>query len=191
MKKINFFIFCLMAVFATAQTTYDVNWEVGISVPDASFTIEQGDTMRWTWTDAVPHSVTSDSGSQEDFDSGILTGVGTEFSYTFLQEGINPYGCDVHSNMEGTITVEAPLSIDDKFAKNVRLYPNPVADIFTITSLYQLDAYSINDISGRNVAQGVGNGNFTEIEISNLNTGMYFVTVTSGDQQATLRLVKK
>ena len=191
MKKINLLIFALITTFASAQTTYDVNWQVGISIPDASFTIEQGDTMRWTWTDALPHSVTSDSGSQEDFDSGILTGVGTEYSFTFTQVGTNPYRCDVHSSMEGTITVEAPLSIEDKFAQNVKLYPNPVEAVFTISSLYQLDSYSIYDISGRTVAEGLGHGNFTQVEISNLNTGMYFMTVTSGEQQATLRLVKK
>jgi plastocyanin len=190
MKKITLLFYVLSLSFVTAQTTYDVNWQVGISIPDASFTIEQGDTMRWTWTDALPHSVTSDSGSQEAFDSGVITGAGTVYSFTFSEVGTNPYRCDVHSNMEGIITVEAPLSIDDKFAQNVKFYPNPVDNIFTITSLYQLDTYSIYDISGRRVAQGKGTGNFTQLEISNLNTGMYFVKVTSGDLEAMVQIIK-
>ena len=191
MKKITLLLFVFSLSFVSAQTTYDVNWQVGISVPDASFSIEQGDTMRWTWTDALPHSVTSDGGSQESFDSGIITGVGTEFSYTFLEVGSNPYGCDVHPNMIGTIFVEAPLSIEDKFAENVKFYPNPVANIFTITSLYPLDSYMIYDISGRNVAQGNGTGNFTQLEVSNLTTGMYFVKVKSGDLETMLQIIKK
>ena len=191
MKKITLLLFVLSFSLVTAQTTFDVNWQVGISVPDASFTIEQGDTMRWTWTDALPHSVTSDVGSQESFDSGILTGAGTEFSFTFSEVGTNPYACEVHPNMVGTITVEAPLSIEDKFAENVRFYPNPVENILTITSLYPLDVYMIYDISGRNVVQGNGTGNFTQLEVSNLTTGMYFVKVKSGDLETMLQIIKQ
>jgi hypothetical protein len=93
--------------------------------------------------------------------------------------------------MFGTITVEAPLSIDDKFASNIQFYPNPMEEQLTIVSLYRLDAYAIHDISGRLVGQGAGNGTYTQINSSNLDTGMYFVTVVSGDLQATLQVIKK
>jgi len=192
MKKITLIMFALLGPMVFGQMTYDLDWEIGVNGAAASFTIETGDTMRWTWTDALPHSVTNQAGSQENFDSGILTGSGTQFSYTFTAEGTNPYQCDVHpGSMFGTITVEAPLSIDDKFASNIQFYPNPMEEQLTIVSLYRLDAYAIHDISGRLVGQGAGNGTYTQINSSNLDTGMYFVTVVSGDLQATLQVIKK
>ncbi len=192
MKKITLFIFAFVVSVASAQQTFDLDWMVGVNGAAASFTIEVGDTMHWTWGDALPHSVTNQGGSQETFDSGIITGLGTEFSYTFTMEGTNPYQCDVHAGtMFGTITVIPALSVDDKFARNVKIFPNPVEDQLTIASLYRLDTFKIYDISGRKVGEGAGTGTYTQLQMSYLKTGMYFVKVTSGNLETTLQLIKK
>ncbi|WP_165805965.1 T9SS type A sorting domain-containing protein [Marixanthomonas spongiae] len=181
----------LMATAVHAQTTFDLDWYVGIPNADASITIETGDTVRWTWTDELPHSVTSDSGSQEDFDSGIITGNGTQFSYTFMQVGVNDYECDVHSGMEGTITVDEVMSVEDKFRRNISFYPNPVANSLTVASLFKLDSYKIYNILGKLVAQGAANGNVTEIDMSSLQSGIYFVNATSGALQSSFKIAKQ
>jgi hypothetical protein len=192
MKKIKlFFMIALTATMASAQTTFDLDWFVGVPSGDVSITVAPGDTVRWTWMDEIPHSVTSDSGSQEDFDSGILTGMGTQFSYTYTQVGVNAYGCDVHSAMEGVITVEQTASVEDQFRKNISFYPNPVANKLTVASLYKLDSYKIYNILGKLVAQGAANGNITEIDMANLESGMYFINATSGDLQSTFKITKQ
>lgn len=192
MKKIKlFFVAALIASMATAQTTFDLDWFVGVPSNDVSITVAPGDTVRWTWTDEVPHSVTSESGSQEDFDSGILTGSGTQFSYTFTQVGVNDYKCDVHSNMEGTITVEDIASVEDQFRKNIAFYPNPVKNKITVTSLYKLDSYKIFSILGTLVGQGAATGNITEIDLSQLKSGLYFISTHSGDMQSTFKVIKQ
>jgi plastocyanin len=192
MKNIIFLLFVFSLTFASAQTTFDLDWEQGVNGASASFTIEVGDTMRWTWSNGVPHSVTSLGGSVETFDSGILTGAGTEYSYTFTVEGENPYECVVHPlQMFGTITVEPKLSVDDKFARNVQFYPNPVEDQLTIASLYHLDTYEIYNMNGKKVGWGVGEGTYTYLETSYLKSGMYFVKVKSGDLEAMLQIIKK
>ncbi len=192
MKKTKlFFLAALTSLMATAQTTFDLDWFVGVPNGNVSITVAPGDTVRWTWTDEVPHSVTSDSGSQEDFDSGILTGNGTQFSFTFTQIGVNDYACDVHSGMQGTITVEQTASIEDQFRKNISFYPNPVSNRLTVASLYKLDSYKVYNILGKLVAQGAANGNITEIDMSNLESGMYFINATSGELQSTFKVTKK
>ncbi len=192
MKKMRLFLLmALTATMASAQTTFDLDWFVGVTQANASVTIEPGDTVRWTWTDNVPHSVTSESGSQEDFDSGIETGNGFQYSYTFTQVGVNPYKCDVHSNMEGTITVDNVASIEDKFRMNISFYPNPVSNKLTVASLYKLDSYKIHNILGKLVAQGAANGNITEIDMSSLESGMYFINAISGDMESTFKVIKR
>ena len=48
MKTILLIIFSVTSFFISAQTTFDLDWELGVNGPDARFTIETGDTMRWT-----------------------------------------------------------------------------------------------------------------------------------------------
>lgn len=192
MKNVTLFLTAaLVATVMNAQTTYNLDWAVGINGPDASLTIETGDTVEWTWTDALPHSVTTLAGSAESFDSGIITGLGTVYSYTFTVEGVNDYDCVVHSNMFGTITVEQALSIDDKFAVNVNYFPNPVTHSLTVTSLISLDSYQVYDILGKQVQTGTLNAHVVDVDMSQLKTGVYFVKVQSGELEKTMKVVKK
>lgn len=191
MKKITSLFIILFTSILCAQTTFDITWDQSVGSA-ASITIQQGDAIRWTWGNSVPHSVTSLAGSQETFDSGILTGQGTTFLYTFTQVGTNPYQCDVHpASMNGVVTVNEVLSVEDKFIKNISFYPNPVKKDLTLFSLYKLDNYKIFNVLGSLVAEGTGGASFTQIDMSNLNSGMYFVKVFSKNMQATFKIAKK
>jgi len=193
MKKITLlFAMLLAATGVNAQTTFDLDWEQGVSGAAASFTIAVGDAVRWTWANTVPHSVTSQAGSTETFDSGILTGMGTQYTYTFTQVGENPYDCVVHpASMFGTITVEEAMSVQDKFERNIQFFPNPVEDELTIQSLYQFDKYEIYNIEGRKLGEGLGEGTYTHLSTSYLPSGVYFVRVTADELNATIRIVKR
>jgi plastocyanin len=89
-----------------------------VSIVDKSFqptdlTINVGDTVTWTVTQAIadPHTVTSGTLGGADqgklFDSGlILKNNGDHFDWTFTAAGTFPYFCTVHpAEMKGTITV--------------------------------------------------------------------------------------
>jgi len=192
MKKITLLFTAMLATVAMeGQTTFQLDWLVGVNGGAASFTLEVGDAVEWTWGDPLAHSVTSMAGSTENFDSGIITGMGTQYTYTFTVVGTNPYHCLVHpATMFGTITVEAIMSVQDKFERNIQFYPNPVDDELTIASLYQFDKYEIYNIAGKKLGEGIGEGTYTNLNTSYLPSGMYFVRVTAGDLQATIRIVK-
>jgi hypothetical protein len=93
--------------------------------------------------------------------------------------------------MEGIITVDLTTSIDEKFRKNISLYPNPVKNKLTMASLYKLDSYKIYNILGKLVAQGSANGNITQINMTSLESGMYFINATSGQLQTTFKIAKQ
>lgn len=174
-----------------SQTTYTIDWFTGVSVEDASVTIEVGDTVEWIWMDSLPHTVSSDSDAAEEFDSGTITGMGETFSYTFTVVGENGYECEIHSTMDGVITVVPNLGIEDKFAININHYPNPVNNELTITSLFVLDYYKIFDIQGKKVMNKSVNGNVITLDFSSFTTGVYFVQVHSNDLSKTLKVIKK
>lgn len=192
MKKITLVFATLLAtVTMQAQTTFDLDWQNGVNGAAASFTIEVGDAIHWTWANTLPHSVTSLPGSTETFDSGVITGMGTEFTFVFTLVGESDYNCVIHPvTMFGTITTEAIMSVQDKFERNIQFYPNPVEDELTIASLYQFDRYEIYNVAGRKLGEGIGEGTYTHLNTSYLSSGMYFVKVTAGDLQATIRIIK-
>lgn len=108
-----------------AQTTHDLNWYSGIG-SNVNLTIDIGDTVRWTWT-SINHTVTSEAGSTETFDSGFLGPIGSTFSHTFTLEGSNDYYCSIHGalSMSGTITVQNSLGVNDETFANFKMFPNP------------------------------------------------------------------
>lgn len=68
----------------------------------ATLTIHVGDTVTWTNSDPVVHTVTSATGA---FDSGdIATDV--SYSVTFTDPGTYEYLCTPHPDMTGMIVVE-------------------------------------------------------------------------------------
>ncbi|MEE1897180.1 T9SS type A sorting domain-containing protein [Flavobacterium rakeshii] len=190
-------ILLLSALFATiglsAQTTHHIdNWAMGISNQDASLTIDQGDTVEWTWSDTLPHTVSSTAGSTETFDSGTISGVGETYSYTFTEIGANTYQCNVHPGMNGTITVEEVLGVNDVSKVTFEYYPNPTTDILTINAADVIDNITVYDMSGKLVmtADNAGNSN-SKIYMQNYNAGTYFVKVTVSGQTKTISVVKQ
>lgn len=91
--------------------------QVGVSVGDHAFdpstiTVVVGDTVTWTVSSGLPHTVSADDGS---FDSGDLND-GVTFSHTFELAGTYPYYCLFHGapggiGMSGIVIVE-PASTD-------------------------------------------------------------------------------
>ncbi len=190
MKKITLFFFFITINILSAQNVFEIAWEQGIETSVASPTIEIGDTVVWTWTDSSQKSVTSLSGS-ESFDSGLLKGKNNDFSYTFQNQGVTEYQNDSNPAMRGKVTVVEKLSTEDKFVKNLNFYPNPVKSDLTISSIFKVDSYQIYNVLGTQVSQGRGGGNYTQVDMSRLNSGLYFVKVISKNMQATLKIAKK
>ncbi|MBT0608138.1 T9SS type A sorting domain-containing protein [Aequorivita echinoideorum] len=190
MGKITFCVFFLIYNIISAQSAVEIIWENSISGTIASPTIEVGETVTWSWRDSSPKSVTSLPDSKENFDSGVVTG-SNKFSYKFTQPGTNDYQNDANPAMHGTVTVVQKLSTEDKFVKNLSFYPNPVKSDLTIFSIYKVDSYQIFNVLGSMVAEGKGSGNYTQIDMSRLNSGLYFVKVISNSLQATLKIAKK
>jgi plastocyanin len=90
-----------------------------VQVGDAFFRsndlrVATGDTVVWKWLGpAGDHSVSSDPGQAESFDSdpGKTTGIGHPagfaFTHQFTKAGVFTYRCRVHAAMTGKVTVVA------------------------------------------------------------------------------------
>lgn len=85
---------------------------------------------------------------------------------------------------------QAVLGLPDASKKAMVLYPNPASEKFYISNLQEAAEITIYDISGRKILQK--NIQREEaVPVSELNTGIYSVTITQGTKKTIERLVVK
>ncbi len=179
---------------ATAQTTHNLNWFMGIGT-NVDLTIESGDTVIWTWT-SQSHTVENVPGSSvETFDSGFLAPVGSTFEYTFTVVGANDYFCGIHgpASMSGTITVTENLGIDENGLKAFKIVSNPTSEMLVIElpQFMTNGELTIHNLLGKRVVTKTFDATQTmSINVSELNAGLYFISIASGDKKQTQRFIK-
>ncbi|MEZ4802031.1 MAG: T9SS type A sorting domain-containing protein [Gelidibacter sp.] len=193
-SKLHLLIIFFGILNASAQTTYNLDWFMGIGT-NADLTIETGDTVTWTWT-SPNHTVENVVGnSVETFNSGFLGPVGSTFSYTFTVVGSNDYFCGIHgaASMSGTITVEDNLGIDEEAQINFNIQANPAHSKLIIDLPQNIPSGQIliTDMLGKKVKSKAFNQNENlQIDISALKQGLYFVTLQSEGSKTTKRFIK-
>lgn len=93
---------------------------------------------------------------------------------------------------DSQINLTAPLSTSDFDKNTISVYPNPSNDFIFVKGIENrtISQVSIVDILGKNVFEAAEmNGN--KIDISNLNTGIYILSITSDNKQERIKFIKK
>lgn len=81
------------------------------------------------------------------------------------------------------------LSTPENSLADLKVFPNPVEDKLIIqSSLSSYDSISISDINGRIVSKNLSVSN--QVDVSNLKSGMYFITIKSSDGNITKKFIK-
>ncbi len=88
---------------ATAQIVQPQPAALSWGFSPSTLTVKVGDTIAWTNTGSLVHTITADDGS---FDSGLLN-TGESWSHTFGTPGTYAYHCTPHPWMKATVVVQA------------------------------------------------------------------------------------
>ncbi|MDP2160613.1 MAG: T9SS type A sorting domain-containing protein [Flavobacterium sp.] len=114
---------------------------------------------------------------------------GTSFRIAFQNDSIDQYVMFLDNI---TITATLPLSTNEFFANNLKIYPNPTKDIIDLsTSTTLINNVSVTDLNGRIVKSFNLNGiSQTELNVSDLTSGMYFVSVETDLGKGTTKIIK-
>jgi len=129
--------------------------------------------------------------------------VATQSAPSYLRNVTDETVTSIHSN----IATNAPSAIDDVFADNIKIYPNPVKDELRIKNdELRIKNVEIVDLSGRAVLMGEFNSplqngnpvgaycirpNETIINVSSLPSGIYFVKISTDTGILTRKFVKE
>ncbi|MGQ2982450.1 T9SS type A sorting domain-containing protein [Flavobacterium sp.] len=191
MKKDLLFILLITSIGMSAQTTHVVSWFMGVSSAQASKTINAGDTVKWTWDDSAPHTVTSIAGGAETFNSGQLAGSNQEYSRVFTVVGSTNYRCNIHAMMQGTITTQQVMGTGELNAPDFAFFPNPTTDVLTINSRSVIDRVEVYDQSGRLVVNTTAGNATVKLYMDNYSAGTYYVKAYAGKAIKEMTVVKK
>lgn len=86
----------------------------------------------------------------------------------------------------------APLSNNEfEAVAAMKVYPNPVNDMFTISLDREIDNITIYNLLGQEVITKVVKANEAAIDVSGLGAGTYFVKAASGNDVKTSKIIKK
>jgi plastocyanin len=94
---------------SSGQNTGSSGQNASVSINNFAFnptpiTITADTTVTWKNDQDVTHTVTSDQGSMESFNSGDLA-PGATYSHTFNTAGTYDYHCSIHTSMHGQVIV--------------------------------------------------------------------------------------
>jgi hypothetical protein len=178
------------------------NWN-SATVPDVMGSDDQVDllittdsgttwTSLMTWTAANQPVVT---GTRELIDLSSYTGT-VQFAF-FASDGTVDDGEDYDFHV-GMFTIDGTAGNEDNFVSSLSLYPNPVSGDQVTISTDGSSASSIEVAVFNTLGQQVMTRSYDQVNrtininnISSLSNGMYFVKISSGTQQATLKFIKE
>jgi hypothetical protein len=90
-----------------------------------------------------------------------------------------------------TLTVEGTLGINDLSIGGLVIYPNPVANILNIDATTPISNVEIINVLGQVLVSKSSNSTISNIDVSALSTGNYFISVTSENNTKVLQFLKK
>ena len=156
---------------AMSDSNGDNTWDVTVK-------LQSGDTIEYKYS--------ADSWSiQETNDpNGFCTNGDPNFTNRVLIVPVNdtilPDVC------WGSCDTCSPIgALDNLELNDLSIFPNPTSSFLTIQSNNLISPISIYDITGKLVLQNKGNSNEIILDISNLNSGLYFIK--SNSQNSSIR----
>ena len=94
------------------------------------------------------------------------------------------------------MTIDANLTLSsENFGDNsldkIVLYPNPVISVLSISNanIYEIRNVFVTDINGRKIK--IQSDSFSEIDVSDLNSGVYFLTIETDEGKSTKKFIKQ
>jgi hypothetical protein len=116
---------------------------------------------------------------------GFSIGVAKYLSLAFSPSGGQPYVAfsDASTSFKSTVMKydSVMAGIDEKQKSKLSLYPNPASNLITVETLSTLTQYqlSIMNVDGQQLITRQITQPKTQLDISNLPSGVYFVRITN------------
>jgi hypothetical protein len=157
-------------VITTLQASSEEAYEsVLVKVTNAEC-VSIGSYGEWNVDDGSGEAICKDNGA---FAFTPVVGV------TYDVTGVIFYGYEnysIHFRIPSDIVSD--MSIEDNLGSNYNVYPNPASDFINIETEIIPEKISVLDLTGRVLLETKPDNNITQISISNLPGGIYFIEIS-------------
>ena len=122
--------------------------------------------------------------------SGLPTATNCKIAFRYFVTNGGPSGANSDYIGVDSFSVDRPLSSDSFFKNNFSLYPNPVNNVLNISIKNELSItkLTITDINGRIVISE--SSVINSLNVSDLSSGIYLVSVETNEGKGTTKFVK-
>ncbi|MEE1897566.1 choice-of-anchor L domain-containing protein [Flavobacterium rakeshii] len=114
---------------------------------------------------------------------------------TLLVDGATYYASQTINGIESVyrlaVTVHFSLDIASQTFISLTYYPNPVSNILTLSNANTISTVEVYNLLGQKVFANNFSNTEIQIDLSNLETGIYMVKVSSLETQKTIRIQKQ
>jgi len=178
--------YAFVAKTANVNVRFDLNFD-GVAV---LYSNACGDTP------AVVICIDANAGTTSSFEEINATGLIVGNTYYVRIFNHWPIG---HANYvtNGNFTIKIwspdspPLAIEDVDLNQFKFYPNPVNTTLNLNAQRTIENVSIYNMLGQEVLRLAPNKSSSEIDMSSLQTGTYFVRVTINGTTETKQIIKR
>lgn len=191
------------------QVGTDTDWQKVIARTNHTIAIKNNGTL-WVWgynnygqlglgsVDGDFFSPTQ-IGTDTDWQGialGTNHGVAIKSSGEVSLWGRNDYGqlgSGNTINSSSPIVVNCPETLNSEIfdLPGLKIYPNPVKDILTISLDAEITNVTLYNLLGQEVLAKAINANQGNIDVSNLHIGTYFVTIQANNTIKTFKIIKE
>lgn len=112
----------------------------------------------------------------------IAAGLGLHMISASFTDGV---GCTANETM--SILVEDCASLSDLSINGVSVFPNPNQGSFTIKGLELETAFSVYDLNGKIIFEGVASSAAEQIQLPKITSGIYYLQSTKNGQMGQLK----
>jgi hypothetical protein len=124
--------------------------------------------------------------------SGLPTATDCKLAFRYFVTNGGPTGTNGNAIWIDALTINRPqLSSATFFKSNFALWPNPASNIVNIVfnSEIKIESMQVTDVNGRTIKEI--KGMTSQINIGNLNSGIYFLKITTNQGTGSTKIIKQ
>ncbi|WP_264535896.1 T9SS type A sorting domain-containing protein [Flavobacterium sp. N1736] len=163
------------------KNTTTIEFTAGQTLGDL---VVQGQNIKWYSTSSLAGKTNKSADASLPLSTILVDGT----TY-YASQTIN--GIESPERLAVTAKVKGSLSTPDFVLPNFAYYPNPVEHTLSISNTSNIDEVEIISVSGKSILAKKINNTQSEIDLSNVSSGFYFLKVKSEGQVKTIKIVKK
>ena len=134
--------------------------------------------------DALTYSIT--------VDGTIVNTTPVPFQADATLGAIDFFSIDANNNyyIDNILFYDIFIGVDDFSRDNFGVYPNPVDDVLNIRSANTIESILVYDVLGKLVIEAYPNIISPSLDMSGINSGVYFLNLTIGGSSKTVKIIK-